>query len=149
MLRSRQLACHGPGGRQVDFKIMVVFWGGAYCRLVPRCRAQPCLPGSAQPYLDPWTCRCSRGSDRCGPGQRLYPDIFGQGVCGCEAGLELVEEEGDCRPPPLRGPCSGNQTALGGSEGCTRVWDLIPSSGNTVASGGRDKEKSSFIHIID
>ena len=76
----------------------------------------------------------------CAPGERLYQDIFGGGVCGCREGHEVWAETGECHEVGGRGPCVEGQTFTfnqvthvtncSDTETNTRVFDIIPSSNN-------------------
>ena len=83
--------------------------------------------------------QCSSGEESsCGPGERLYEDIFGSGVCGCREGHEVWAETGECHQVGERGPCNEGETfsydPLSPVTQCreggpARVFDIIPSTG--------------------
>ena len=77
----------------------------------------------------------------CAPGETLYQDIFGGGVCGCREGYEVWAETGECHEVGGRGPCGEGETftfnpvthitnCSDDTETNTRVFDIIPSSNN-------------------
>ena len=86
----------------------------------------------------------------CAPGERLYQDIFGGGVCGCREGHEVWAETGECHEVGERGPCVEGQTFTfdqvthvtncSDTETNTRVFDIIPSSNNIMNMNKVTKE---------
>merc|ERR1719411_780558 len=82
--------------------------------LAAECRQRTCM----ETIWDPQSCQCSSGEkSSCGPGERLYEDIFGAGVCGCREGHDLLPQTGECRQVETE----HNNTS--------RVFDIIPSTG--------------------
>ena len=89
-------------------------------------------------HLVPGQCYGPADVGPCAPGERLYQDIFGGGVCGCREGHEVWAETGECEEVGRRGPCAEGQTftynpvshitSCSDSDTSTRVFDIIPSS---------------------
>ena len=86
----------------------------------------------------------------CAPGETLYQDIFGGGVCGCRDGYEVWAETGECHEVGGRGPCREGETFTfnpvthitncSDTETNTRVFDIIPSSNNITNMNKVTKE---------
>ena len=54
----------------------------------PVCQERICSEDRS--VWDPQTCQCGNHNETCEPGEQLYLDIFGQGVCGCKPGNDCV-----------------------------------------------------------
>jgi len=102
---------------------------------------------------DPQTCQCGNHDETCEPGEQLYLDIFGQGVCGCKPGFYVWTEDGSCYQDGDIGPCEANQAfsvdSKSGTTSCqerideenltstpstSRVFDVIPSGSNVISN---------------
>jgi len=122
----------GPCSEDSSRLVMVVQSDGG---LEAECRPRRCE--SPDEIWEPETCKCYSSSEPgpCGSGERLYEDVFGAGVCGCEEGHEVWADTGECHQLGGRGPCQEGDTFIYHQEtqlaGCTdspntRVFDLIP-----------------------
>merc|ERR1719510_123147 len=125
----------GPCFEQSMWVVMALQTDGS---LAAECRPRKCI--SNDTIWDPESCQCYATADvgPCAPGERLYQDIFGGGVCGCREGHEVWAETGECHQVGRRGPCAERQTftyspvshltSCSDSDTSTRVFDIIPSS---------------------
>ena len=122
----------GPCSEDSSRLVMVVQSDGG---LEAECRPRRCE--SPDEIWEPETCKCYSSSEPgpCGSGERLYEDVFGAGMCGCEEGHEVWADTGECHQLGGRGPCQEGDTFIYHQEtqlaGCTdspntRVFDLIP-----------------------
>ena len=133
--------------------------------LEAECRPRKCA--DPQQVWDPASCSCypvlassnvtsgAEDNTRCGPGEQLMLDIFGQGICGCKPGHSVWEADGICYEHGEQGPCPDNKTfdidretsiadCRGGASGedaeyddndeastpKTRIFDIIPDGGS-------------------
>lgn len=66
------------------------------------CRPRLCT-GQNTPFLYKGVCSPIHG--KCGQGERLYNDRFGEGFCGCDDGFLYHAKDNKCYRENLRGPC--------------------------------------------